>query len=159
MEIIARATAVFFFIWVLERAMGKRELSELTALELILLVTIGDLVQQGITQEDMSVTGAMLAVGTIAFWILIMSYLGFRSKRLRPVVEGFPVVVVRDGQPLLDHMHAERVPLDDLKESARNQGIGDLADVKLAILEPDGRFSFIRSDDGNGPPDATKHKT
>jgi len=63
MEIMARATAVFFFVWVVTRSIGKRQLSELTAFQLVLLITIGDLVQQGLTQDDRSVTGAFLAVG------------------------------------------------------------------------------------------------
>ena len=103
MEIIVRATALFFFVWGLMRVMGKRELAELTAFELVLLISIGDLIQQGVTQEDMSITGALLAVGTIGMWILAFSYASFRWRGSRSVIEGFPVVVVQDGR-LLDEM-------------------------------------------------------
>ncbi|MGH2675866.1 MAG: DUF421 domain-containing protein, partial [Actinomycetota bacterium] len=65
MEIVIRATIVYFLIWILIRALGKRELAQLGVFELVLLVTIGDLVQQGVTQEDFSVTGALLAIGTL----------------------------------------------------------------------------------------------
>ena len=84
MEIVLRSSAIFFFIWLLTRAMGKRELAQMTAFELILLVTIGDLVQQAVTQEDMSVVGAILSVGTIGAWILIFSYLTFRWRKTEP---------------------------------------------------------------------------
>lgn len=144
MEILIRSTVIFFFIWLLTRAMGKRELAEMTAFELILLVTIGDLVQQGVTQEDMSLTGAILAVGTIAFWILLFSYVSFKWRRTEAVVNGFPVIVVRDGQPLDEVLNIERVPLDEVLEAARNQGIRDLTEVQVGIIEPDGRFSFLR---------------
>ncbi len=97
MEIILRASAIYFFLFLVARGTGKRELSEMTVFELILLVTMGDLVQHGVTQEDMSVTGALLTVGTPAFWIMVMAYLGFRFKRLRPALEGVPVVVLREG--------------------------------------------------------------
>lgn len=147
MEVILRATALFFFIWILTRALGKRELAEMTAFELVLLVSIGDLVQQGVTQEDMSVAGAIMAVGTIGMWILLFGYVSFRWRRTEPVVAGFPVVVVRDGDPLMDVLHVERVPLDEVLQAARNQGIDDLRKVRFGILEPDGRFSFIRTDD------------
>jgi uncharacterized membrane protein YcaP (DUF421 family) len=100
MEIIIRATVLYFFLWILTRSLGKRELAEMSAFELLLLVVVGDLIQQGVTQEDMSITGAMLAVGTIAMWILLFSWVGFRSGRARTVIEGIPVVVVRDGRPL-----------------------------------------------------------
>jgi uncharacterized membrane protein YcaP (DUF421 family) len=145
MEIVFRATFIFFFLWVLSRGMGKRELSELTAFELLVLVTLGDLVQQGVTQEDMSVTGAVLAVGTMGFWALVFSYLAFRFGKARRLLQGVPVVVVRDGRILHDVLRLERVPVDELHEVARNQGIGDLADVRLAVLEPDGKFSFIQA--------------
>jgi uncharacterized membrane protein YcaP (DUF421 family) len=155
MEIMARSAIIFLFMFVLTRAMGKKELTELSAFELILLVTIGDLVQQGVTQEDMSLTGAMLAVGTIGALILILSYTGFRFTGTRPVIEGLPVVVVRDGDPVQEALRLERLTLDELIESARHQGIADLADVKIAILEPDGRFSFIKDGD-NQPPEERK---
>lgn len=144
MEIILRATALYFFVWLLLRALGKRELSEMTAFEMVLLITIGDLVQQGITQEDMSVTGAVLAVGTIGMWILASSYLSFRWRRTRTVLEGFPVMVIKDGLLLKEVLHVERMTDEEVLEAARQQGITDLREVSVGILEADGKFSFVR---------------
>jgi uncharacterized membrane protein YcaP (DUF421 family) len=160
MEIIARATAIYFFLWMLTRALGKRELAEITAFELLLLMVVGDLIQQGVTQEDTSVTGAILAVGTIGVWILIFSWLGWRFPKARKVIEGVSVVVVRDGRPIEPALRLERVTLDELLESARNQGIANLRDVELAILEPSGKFSFLqRHQGGDGQQGAPeKHK-
>ncbi len=158
MELIIRATFLYFFLWLVARGTGKRELSELTAFELILLVTMGDLIQQGVTQEDMSIIGAFLAVGTLAFWILAFGYLGWKFPRSRPAIEGVPVVVVRDGKPLDEVLKLERLVLDEVCESARNQGISDLAQVRIGVLEPDGKFSFIRTHDTeNGPRSPEKH--
>jgi uncharacterized membrane protein YcaP (DUF421 family) len=145
MEIIIRATVIYFFLWALARGVGKRELSEMTAFELILLVTMGDLIQQGATQEDMSLTGAALAVGTLAMWILAFAYLSWRFKGLRPVTEGVPVVVIHNGSPLDEVLKIERLTLDEVCEAARNQGITDLAEVDIGVLEPDGKFSFLKS--------------
>jgi uncharacterized membrane protein YcaP (DUF421 family) len=160
MEIIARATAIYFFLWMLTRALGKRELAEITAFELLLLMVVGDLIQQGVTQEDTSVTGAILAVGTIGAWILVFSWLGWRFPKARKVIEGVPVVVVRDGRPIEPALRLERVTLDELLESARNQGIANLREVELAILEPSGKFSFLqRQQGGDGQQGAPeKHK-
>jgi uncharacterized membrane protein YcaP (DUF421 family) len=160
MEMVLRATAIYFFLWALTRGLGKRELAEMSAFELLLLITVGDLIQQGVTQEDMSVTGAMLAVGTIGIWILIFSWIGFRWRRARQVIEGVPVVVVRDGRPLEEAMRFERVTLDEILEGAREQGIANLRDVRLAILEPDGRLSFLQQEtsDGNHRQAPEKHK-
>jgi uncharacterized membrane protein YcaP (DUF421 family) len=155
MEIVYRALTLFFFVFLLTRAMGKKELAALSAFELILLVVMGDLIQQGVTQEDQSVTGAMLAIGTIALLIITLSWVQHRWRGSRWVLEGLPVVVIRDGRPLDETMHIERLSLDELKDAARQQGIGDLAEVKVGILEPDGKFSFIKADGGSDdqPPD------
>lgn len=147
MEIIVRAALMFVFLFVVSRGTGKRELTQLTAFELILLVTMGDLVQQGVTQEDMSITGAFLAVGTMAFLVLATGWVSFKFRGARRVLEGVPVVIVDNGEFIDANLRAERVALDEVKEAARHQGIADLADVRLAVLEPDGRISFIRMDD------------
>ena len=157
MEIVFRASVIFLFLWGLTRAMGKRQLAELTAFELVLLITFGDLVQQGVTQEDMSVTGAMLAIGTIALWIVLFSVIGYKWPRARLAIEGVPVVVVKDGRAIREALEFERLPLEDLLESARKSGIDDLGKVRLGVIEPDGRFSFIRYD-GDEPPDGGDDK-
>jgi len=151
MEIIVRASIVFLVLFLIARGTGKRELSEMTVFELILLVTMGDLVQQGVTQEDMSITGAALAVGTLAFWILVFSVVTYRFPASRPVLDGVPVVVIHNGVPMMDALRLERLTLEELKEGARNQGIADLGKVRLGVLEPDGRFSFLTDSSGDGP--------
>src|SRR3954453_21469130 len=97
MDIVVRAAVAFLFILLLTRAVGRRELSSLEPFDLILLVTIGDLVQQGVTQNDFSVTGVFLAVGTIGVLTVFFSYLPWRFQALRPVLEGVPVILVEDG--------------------------------------------------------------
>jgi uncharacterized membrane protein YcaP (DUF421 family) len=146
MDIFLRATVIFFLLWLITRTMGKRELAEMSAFDLILLVIVGDLVQQGVTQDDRSITGAVIAVSTIAAWIIVLSYATFRSKRASEVMSGLPVVVVRDGEPLAHLLAGERLRLEDVAEAARGQGIGDLRDVRVGILEPDGQFSFVLFD-------------
>lgn len=144
MEIILRATVVYVFVFLLLRVMGKRELGEMSAFELVLLVMIGDLVQQAVTQEDMSITGAILAAGTIGFWVTLSSYLGFRSSRVQRVLESPPTIVVQDGVIRSDALAIERVSVAELLASARKHGIADLREVTLAVLESDGKFSFLQ---------------
>jgi uncharacterized membrane protein YcaP (DUF421 family) len=147
MEIVIRATIVYFMIWILIRALGKRELAQLGVFELVLLVTLGDLVQQGVTQEDFSVTGALLAIGTLAFWILVSSYVSFRFAGTRGLIEGSPVIVVHDGKVQREALRIERVTLDELVDAAREQGVPDLRGVRFGVLESDGKFSFLTFDD------------
>ena len=157
MDIVVRATVIYFVVWIVVRGTGKRELAEMTAFELVLLVTIGDLVQQAVTQQDTSITGGALAIGTIAFWIVATSYVSFRFPGARGVIEGVPVVVVRDGEPLNQVLRIERLTLEELKGGARNQGIADLAEVQLGVLEPDGKLSFITRKPGDQQPPSDKH--
>lgn len=144
MELVLRASVIFLILWLLTRALGKRELSEMSPFEMVVLITIGDLVQQGVTQEDYSVTGAAIAVSTIGLWSLLFSWASFRSKRARILLEGNPAIVVRDGKVLDKVLQAQRVPVDELLEAARSSGIGDLSHVRLGLLEPDGKFSFLQ---------------
>jgi uncharacterized membrane protein YcaP (DUF421 family) len=146
MELVIRVSLVFIVLWAMMRALGKRELAEMSAFELVLLVIVGDLVQQGITQNDTSVTGTLIVLSTLSLWVLALSYLSFRSKRANAVVEGRPVVVVRDGHVLDEVLATERVSTDELIGSAREQGISDVGRIRCGILEPDGRFSFIVDD-------------
>ncbi|HVF20717.1 MAG TPA: YetF domain-containing protein [Mycobacteriales bacterium] len=158
MDVVWRAAAIYLFLFVFTRALGKRELAEMSAFELIVLVTIGDLVQQGVTQEDFSMTGAVLAVSTFGFLALAGSYTAFRFPRTQPLLEGRPVVVVHRGKLLDDVLRVERLSSDEVREEARNQGITDLMQVQLGILEPDSKFSFLKTDGSQHLPDE-KHKS
>ena len=157
MELIVRATVAYFFLYGITRALGKRELGELTAFELMLLVVLGDLVQQGVTQEDMSLTGAIIAVGTICFWTATLGYVSYRIRPLAPAIEGVPVVIVRDGKILDDVIRTERVTRDEVLEGARKQGIADLDVVRVGVLEPDGKLSFVTDSPGEGGADTDTH--
>jgi uncharacterized membrane protein YcaP (DUF421 family) len=147
MELIVRTSVIYFFLLVLVRATGRRELTEMSAFEFLVLVTMGDIVQQGITQEDMSITGAILAISTMAVWSVILGYVTYRWRKTESVISGIPVMIIRDGKLLEEALHIERVPQDEVKEAARSQGIDDLRKIKVGIIEPDGQFSFIKEQD------------
>lgn len=147
MEIVLRSSIIFFFLFLVTRGLGRKELSQLSAFDLILFVIMGDIVQQGVTQEDMSLTGNMLAVSTIAFWILVFSVVNYGLPKMRPVLEGVPLIIVRDGRLIDKVLERERLTHDEVAEEARLQGIEDLRSVKVGVLEADGKFSFIRADD------------
>jgi uncharacterized membrane protein YcaP (DUF421 family) len=147
MEIVVRATIVFWFLWLVVRGTGKRSLSELTPLDLLLVVVVGDLVQQGVTQEDMSITGAVLAASVFVGWTLVADAVEKRSDRARRLLSGEPVIVLHEGRPLTERLERERITLDELKEAARLEGHSNLEDLEYAVLETDGKFSFIRARD------------
>jgi uncharacterized membrane protein YcaP (DUF421 family) len=148
MEIVIRAAVIFAFLWMVTRAVGRTTLGELSTFELLLYVTMGDLVQQSITQQDYSVTGGILAVSVFAILTSALSWLQWRFPRVRPLVHGTAVVVARRGELLTRSMRQQRLTETDVAAAARQQGIRDLGEVDLAILEADGRISFFTDDAG-----------
>ena len=146
MEIVIRALVIFCFLWVITRAVGRSTLGELSTFELMLYVTMGDLVQQAVTEQDYSVTAGILAVSTFALLTVGLSWVQWRFPRLRPVTSGKPVLVWRDGEPIEDAMHEERLALADFLVAAREQGIRDTRAIEFAVLEADGKLAFFTSD-------------
>jgi uncharacterized membrane protein YcaP (DUF421 family) len=143
MDIALRAAVIFCFVFLITRAVGRRELSSLEPFDMILLVVTGDLIQQGVTQSDYSVTGAFTAIATIAALTVFVSWISFRSRRLRHVLDGQPIVLVMDGKVLDGNMKRERMRRDELEMEARLQGVASIEDLKLAVLETGGKVSCI----------------
>lgn len=144
MDIVLRALVVYLFVLVLTRAVGRRELSTLEPFDLILLVMIGDLVQQGVTQNDFSVTGSLLAVGTIGVLTVVFSYLPWRFQILRPVLEGVPTILVEDGNVVEKNLRRHRLTQEEIAAAARVDSIESLSQVRWAVLETNGQISFIK---------------
>ncbi len=143
MDLVVRAAVAFAFVYLLTRVIGRRELSSMEPFDLILLVMIGDLVQQGVTQNDFSVTGALLVGSTIGLLTVFVSYLSFRFPLLRPTLDGEPVIVVEDGKPIERNLRRNRITLEELAAAARQNAIASIDDVRWAVLETNGRISFI----------------
>jgi uncharacterized membrane protein YcaP (DUF421 family) len=146
MDIVVRASVAYIVILFLTRVVGRRELSSLEPFDLILLIAIGDLVQQGVTQNDFSVTGMILAIGTIGVLTIVFSYLPWRFQVLRPVLEGLPVILVEDGNVVEQNLKRQRMTQEEVAAAARLQNIVSLAQVKWAVLETGGQISFIKND-------------
>jgi uncharacterized membrane protein YcaP (DUF421 family) len=144
MDIVLRAAFAYVFITFLMRIVGRRELSSMTPSDLILLVVLGDLIQNGVTQSDYSMTGVVLATSTIGLCAVATSFLVFKSKRASKIIEGDPLIIVQDGTPIENNMKSERLNLDDVMEEARGQQIENLDQVKWAVLESTGQITFIK---------------
>jgi uncharacterized membrane protein YcaP (DUF421 family) len=144
MDIVFRAVAAYLFIIFLLRIIGRRELSTLATSDIVLLVVMGDMIQNGVTQSDYSVTGVFLAVSTFAMLTVAMSALTFKSRRAKRVLEGEPIILMQDGKPIMRNLRSERLTLDELAEEARGNGIDSLEQIKWCVLEPSGKMSFIQ---------------
>jgi uncharacterized membrane protein YcaP (DUF421 family) len=144
MDIALRGIVLYVFIVLVMRVIGRRELSSMTPFDLVLVIILGDAVQQGLTQDDYSVTGAIIAIATIASLQVFTSYLSFRSRRLRKILEGEPIVLVDRGALVDKNLKRERMTADEVEEEMRQQQIASLDDVEWGILESNGSISFIK---------------
>ena len=143
MDIVLRSAVIFVFVMIVVRLLGRRELSKMQPFDFLILVVIADFVQQGVTQQDYSVTGSVLAVGTFGLLIVATSWLSWRFPRTRPLLDGNPVVLVEDGKPIMDNLRRERISVEELAAQARLQQIASMGTIRWAILETNGDISFI----------------
>jgi uncharacterized membrane protein YcaP (DUF421 family) len=145
MDVVIRAALMYCFLLFITRVVGRRELSTLEPFDLILLIVLGDLIQQGVTQSDYSFTGLMLAAGTIAIMQTSVSWIGYRSpKKAGLVLEGEPIVIVQDGKCLERNTSRERIRKEEVLEAARKNGIASLDEIEWGILETSGEMTFIK---------------
>jgi uncharacterized membrane protein YcaP (DUF421 family) len=150
MDVVLRAAFVFLLLGVVMRISGKRQIAQLSAFDLILLVTMGDLIGQTVLQEDYSLTAGSLAVTTFGLLSMVVGWIVYYYPGARPVIEGQPTVVLRDGKVDEEVTSYELLAYPDLLEAAREAGIRDLAEVELAIMEVDGSLSFFKRHKGSG---------
>ena len=143
MDLVIRAAVVFCFIFLVTRIAGRRQLSEFEPFDVILLVVLGDLVQQGITQSDESVTGTLIVISTITLLSVLVGWLSFRFPRVRLITEGEPIILIHDGEIIEANLRRERLTRNDLEEEARQQQLASLDQVRWAILEDGGTISII----------------
>jgi uncharacterized membrane protein YcaP (DUF421 family) len=144
MDIVLRAAVAYVLILFVLRVMGRRELGSLSAADLILLVVLGDLIQSGVTQSDMSMTGVTIAITTFALMAIATSYLGFKSRRVHRVLQGEPLIIVENGRPIERNLRGERLTLDDIMVEARKSQIETIDQIKWAVLEASGTITFIK---------------
>lgn len=143
MEVVFRAIVIFFFLWMITRIVGRSTVGELSTFQLILFITMGDMVQQSVTQQDYSVAAGVLAVSVFAVLTVTLSWINARWPRMRSITHGVPVIILEDGEPIGRAMRRERISDDDLKAAARQQGFERLSQIRLAVLEANGAISFF----------------
>jgi uncharacterized membrane protein YcaP (DUF421 family) len=142
-EIILRTTIVYLFLVLILRVTGKREVGQMSILELIVILVISDAVQNSMVGENTSLWGGLVAVVTLFVADNLLKFASRRSDRLRKSLEGEPRLLVRDGRILTKALKEEGVEVEDVRAAARGAGVARLDDVRLAVLETDGSISII----------------
>ena len=150
LEVVVRTAVVYLFLVLILRLSGKREVGQMSILELIVILLISDAVQNSMVGDDTTLPGGLLAVLTLLGLDYGLSQLTSRSRRLRQAIEGEPRLLVRDGRLLTRALREEKVDADEVRAAIRAQGIARVDEVRLAVLETDGSISVIPMDKDPG---------
>lgn len=142
-ELVLRGTIIYFFMFVAIKLWGKKHMGELTAFDFILLLFISEAVQNSLVSDDKSVFSAMIVITTFLIWNSIINKITFRSRTLEKILDGTPVILVKNGTIDKDNMWKEQVTEQELEEAMRRQGLDDLSKVKQATLETNGHLTII----------------
>ena len=140
---VLRATAIYLLVMVLIRVSGKRAVGQFTPFDLILLILIGNAVQNGINGGDNSLAGAAIMATTLVALNYAVAFVTSRSRAAEKIIGGVPVVLARDGHLFAGVLKRELVSDDDFTEALRMNGVADVADVQLALLETNGSISVV----------------
>src|SRR4051794_998429 len=138
MDLVLRAVVLFAAVYLLLRVVGRRELAQLEPFDFILLIVLGDAIQQGLTQDDYSVTGSLVTITSIAAIQVAVGYSAFRWKPVRTFLEGEPIVVVENGKIHEKNLRRARIAREELAEEARQSQVPHIEDIQWAVLETSG---------------------
>ena len=141
---VLRACAIYVLVMVLIRVSGKRAVGQFTPFDLVLLILIGNAVQNGINGGDNSLTGAAIMATTLIALNYGVAFVTSRNRKVEKFVEGVPVVLARNGK-IFDHvLRRELVSREDFREALRMNGVEDVSEVELALLETNGSISVVK---------------
>jgi uncharacterized membrane protein YcaP (DUF421 family) len=142
-EIVVRTIIVYLTVLLLLRFAGKRELGQMSVIDLVVILVIANAVQNSMNGGDTSLIGGIVAAATLVVVNVFLGRVGRRVPFLSHLFIEEPTLLMSDGQLIQKHMDRERVDKEDIEMAAREHGIADLSDVSMAILEPDGSISVI----------------
>ncbi|MGH9712475.1 MAG: DUF421 domain-containing protein [Candidatus Acidiferrales bacterium] len=146
-EKIIRALIVYFFMLIMFRLLGKRQVGQMTPFDLIVLLMLSNVLQNAMIGPDNSVVGGLIGASSILAVNWVISRVTFDSPRLERAIEGVPTVLVHDGRIVETNLRRETLSKEDLMSNLRSQGCFHLAEVETAVLEPSGKISLLKKQD------------
>jgi uncharacterized membrane protein YcaP (DUF421 family) len=146
-EMVVRGTLMYLGLFLIFRFIVGRQSSAIGIADILVVVLIADAAQNAFAKEYQSITEGIALVLTIVFWDFLLDWLGYRSRFFARLIRPAPLALVRDGKMLFANMRRELITADELRSQARQQGISDIAAVKMACLEGNGEISFVKADE------------
>ncbi|MEO6508507.1 MAG: YetF domain-containing protein [Patescibacteria group bacterium] len=145
-EIVIRSVIVYLFIVLALRLFGKKELSQLSVIDLVLVLLISNSVQNAMVGNDTSLFGGLIAASALFVMNWVLKNLLFKSEKLSSFIQGNPLMLIYHGKVIQSHIDKAKMSHDELEASVREHGVHSLDDVDLAVLEVDGSISIISND-------------
>lgn len=143
LEIVGRSVVVYLFIVIAIRIAGKKELAQLSVIDLVFILLISNSVQNAMVGPDNSLLGGIIAAASLFLVNIILKFISYRFKKASKFIEGEPLILIQNGELIKNNLNKVRITLEEIKESVREHGIEKIEDVNLAILEIDGNISII----------------
>lgn len=150
LELVVRGTVMYWFLLLVFRFVLRRDAGSLGVADILLVVVIADASQNAMAGSYSTVAEGLVLVGTLVFWNYALDWAAYRWDVARRLTEPPPILMIRNGRPLLRNMRKEFVTREDLQAQLRQAGIDDIAQVRVAYLEGDGKFSILKHGGGGG---------
>lgn len=146
-EFVLRGLAVYFFLMLILRVMGRRQIGEFSPFDLIVLLLLSDSVQNSLIGGDNSLFGGLIVVSTLLVTEYFIGWLGYKFKFIAKIVEGEPKILIENGILNDKVVHDEHLSENDIKEALRTEGVSSEKEVRLAMIENNGKISVVKYED------------
>lgn len=146
LRIVLSTVIIYLFIIIAIRLFGKKELAQLSVIDLVFILLISNAVQNAMVLGDNSLIGGMIAAGTLFVVNYILKYLQYRFPQFSKALQGDAIMLVYKGKVIESHMRLAKITSNELLEAIREHGVQDVSEVDLAILEVDGNISVLSHD-------------
>ena len=152
-QLLLRALVIYVFLHILLRLGGKQQIGELAPFDFVVLLLVGNAVENGMTGGDESVTAGMVLATVLIGIGFVASIITHRSRRAERFIDGDPALLVHNGRFNERIMKKERITRVEVLTALRHEGCFSLADVKFAIMETTGKISVLKKSDEAPEPD------
>ncbi len=142
-ELLVRATAIYWFLYLLMRLAGRRLLSQLAMSDMLVMLLLAVAVREGITGEHYTIGDGVICGVTIVAWNMIIDRLAFHFEWLRKPLRHSPIPIIQDGALLVENARDQLLTRQEIMQRLRNEGLTSIGQVRAAHMEPDGSFSVV----------------
>lgn len=146
-ELIIRAVVIYFALFLLLRMIGKKHVGELAPFDFIVLLILSETVSNALSADDKSITGGLISAATLIGLVQLVGFISWKSRKVERILEGVPKILVRHGKRRKQVMAQQQMTVSELLEALRRNGCTNIADVRAAVLENDGKISIIMRED------------